>query len=179
MCIHAPSRATLSLWVKSCSQVMTFDGWVDHLLREMLNAVTDDWFRVRPAIRVVHPPRVPGRPVTSIALGSNLKGSTLHLPYATEDCLWARERRRNCAIPSAERIAAAAVQGCGGGEGGKPPPLQRGGALRKEREPLAFLNDRRTFCRLWHAIKTPDSEQLEKQADFGHRCDAYASGDTG
>ncbi len=28
-------------------QVMTFDGWVDHLLREMLAANTDDWFRVR------------------------------------------------------------------------------------------------------------------------------------
>jgi hypothetical protein len=26
---------------------MTFDGWVDHLLREMLAANTDDWFRVR------------------------------------------------------------------------------------------------------------------------------------
>jgi hypothetical protein len=26
---------------------MTFDGWVDHLMREMLDAFTDDWFRVR------------------------------------------------------------------------------------------------------------------------------------
>ncbi len=33
-------------------QVMTFDGWVDHLMREMLTAFTDDWFRVRPLPRV-------------------------------------------------------------------------------------------------------------------------------
>jgi hypothetical protein len=27
---------------------MTFDGWVDHLMREMLDAFTDDdWYRVR------------------------------------------------------------------------------------------------------------------------------------
>ena len=33
-------------------QVMTFDGWVDHLLREMLDVNVDDWFRVRPSARV-------------------------------------------------------------------------------------------------------------------------------
>ncbi len=26
---------------------MTFDGWTDHLMREMLDAIVDDWFRVR------------------------------------------------------------------------------------------------------------------------------------
>ncbi len=30
-------------------QVMTFDGWVDHLMREMLEVNFDDWFRVRPS----------------------------------------------------------------------------------------------------------------------------------
>ncbi len=29
------------------TQVMTFDGWIDNLLREMLHAFTDDWSRVR------------------------------------------------------------------------------------------------------------------------------------
>ncbi len=30
------------------AQVMTFDGWVDHLMREMLDSAIDDWFRVCP-----------------------------------------------------------------------------------------------------------------------------------
>ena len=43
---------------------MTFDGWVDHLMREMLDAFPDDWLRVReprhaaharPAARGKHP----------------------------------------------------------------------------------------------------------------------------
>jgi hypothetical protein len=37
---------SLLLLVTTNTQVMTFDGWVDHLLREMLAANTDDWFRV-------------------------------------------------------------------------------------------------------------------------------------
>jgi hypothetical protein len=33
--------------LRNSTQVMTFDGWMDHLMREMLDAFTDDWFRVR------------------------------------------------------------------------------------------------------------------------------------
>ena len=39
-------RSNGSARVTACSQVMTFDGWVDHLLREMLDVNVDDWFRV-------------------------------------------------------------------------------------------------------------------------------------
>jgi hypothetical protein len=33
---------------------MTFDGWVDHLMREMLHAFTDDLMRVRKPRHAVH-----------------------------------------------------------------------------------------------------------------------------
>ncbi len=38
---------------------MTFDGWVDHLMRDMLDTFTDDKLRVRPSTRVgVHSGRI-------------------------------------------------------------------------------------------------------------------------
>ena len=47
--------------VKESAQVMTFDGWVDHLMRELLEVSLDDWFRVRTSVNAAAlVPRYPG-----------------------------------------------------------------------------------------------------------------------